>query len=106
MGCYEATVFTMRPLPKVLQPAFQRRLQERSVPQRERLNYLKWLRSYLDFYADLWLGFRRRIMNDKVNWKAQFNVRSVGQDAELDPIGTHLEGSTALYRIARCRFAR
>ena len=52
-----------------------------------------------EFFADLWFGYRRQIMNGRVNWKAQLNLRNVGQNAELDPIGTHLDGTTALYRI-------
>ena len=52
-----------------------------------------------DMYADLWFGYQRPIMDGKVTWKVQMNIRNVGTDASLDPIATHLDGTPARYRI-------
>ncbi|GAB5559669.1 MAG: hypothetical protein SynsKO_13160 [Synoicihabitans sp.] len=33
--------------------------------------------------VDLWIGYRQRIMNDRVDWRLQLNVRNVFSDGEI-----------------------
>jgi hypothetical protein len=49
---------------------------------------------------DLWVGYGRKILNDKVDWRIQANVRSLGKGNELIPITSQPDGSGAGYRIA------
>lgn len=52
-----------------------------------------------DMYADFWVGYRRDLMEGKLNWRVQLNVRNFGKGATLDAIATHLDGKPARYRI-------
>lgn len=48
---------------------------------------------------DLWVGYGRKI-NEKIDWRIQLNVRSVGKGDDLIPITVQPDGSPAGYRIA------
>ena len=52
-----------------------------------------------DLFTDIWFGYRRQLFEGKLNWKIQLNVRNFGNDADLDEVATHLDGSYARYRI-------
>ena len=52
-----------------------------------------------DLYTDIWFGYRRPLFEGKLNWRIQLNVRNFGNDADLDEVATHLDGSPARYRI-------
>lgn len=49
--------------------------------------------------VDLWLGYSRKI-SEKIDWRIQLNVRSVGKGNDLIPITVQPDGSPAGYRIA------
>ncbi|AOS43597.1 Ferrichrome-iron receptor precursor [Lacunisphaera limnophila] len=49
--------------------------------------------------VDLWVGYGRKLFN-KVDWRIQLNVRSVGKGNSLIPITVQPDGSPAGYRIA------
>lgn len=49
---------------------------------------------------DMWVGYGRKILGDKVDWRVQLNVRSLGKGNDLIPITTQPDGSGAGYRIA------
>lgn len=48
---------------------------------------------------DAWIGYGRRLF-DKVDWRIQLNVRSIGKGNDLIPITVQPDGSGAGYRIA------
>ncbi|MES1168013.1 MAG: TonB-dependent receptor, partial [Oleiharenicola lentus] len=48
---------------------------------------------------DLWVGYGRKI-TEKIDWRIQLNLRSVGKGNDLIPITTQPDGSAAGYRIA------
>lgn len=50
-------------------------------------------------YADLWLGYRRKILNDKVSWRVQLNIRNVFADSDPVPVQTQPDGSIARVAI-------
>ncbi len=49
---------------------------------------------------DLWGGYTRTIMNGRVDWRIQLNLRNVGDNKRLIPATTNPDGSIAGYRIA------
>jgi outer membrane receptor protein involved in Fe transport len=49
-------------------------------------------------HTDLWIGYERKLTR-KLDWRIQFNVRSVGEHPHLDPLSVQPDGSPALYRI-------
>lgn len=51
----------------------------------------------IDF--DLWVGYERRILRDKVNWRAQLNIANVGVGNELIPVTVQPDGTPAAWRI-------
>lgn len=51
----------------------------------------------LDF--DVWVGYQRRILRDKVTWRAQLNVANVGVGNELIPVTVQPDGTPAAWRI-------
>ncbi|MDQ8203511.1 TonB-dependent receptor plug domain-containing protein [Pelagicoccus sp. SDUM812003] len=51
----------------------------------------------LDF--DLWVGYGKPIMNDKIDWRVQLNIANVGVGDELVPITVQPDGTPAAYRI-------
>lgn len=54
-------------------------------------------KAQLDF--DVWVGYRRKILNDKVDWRMQLNVQNVGVGNELLPVTVQPDGTPAAYRI-------
>jgi hypothetical protein len=44
-------------------------------------------------FFDAWLGYRRKIFDDKVNWRIQLNIRNVFADSDPVPIQTQPDGS-------------
>jgi hypothetical protein len=50
-------------------------------------------------HFDLWFGYSRKITK-KVNWRAQVNLRNVGESDNLVPVSLQPDGTKALSRIA------
>ncbi len=50
-------------------------------------------------YADLWIGYRSKLFDDKVDWRIQLNVRNVFRDSDPVPIQTQPDGSIARVAI-------
>ncbi len=48
--------------------------------------------------VDLWGGYEHKL-GEKITWKIQLNLRSVGEKAELVPLSVQPDGTPALYRI-------
>lgn len=48
---------------------------------------------------DLWVGYGRKI-SEKIDWRIQLNVRSLGKSNDLIPITVQPDGSPAGFRIA------
>ncbi len=48
---------------------------------------------------DLWGGYTRTIMDGRVDWRIQLNLRNVGENKRLLPATTNPDGSIAGYRI-------
>ncbi len=53
--------------------------------------------------TDLWVGYTRKIWNDKVRMKLQLNVADAFQDGELMPVAVNYDGSPSAYRIIDSR---
>lgn len=53
--------------------------------------------SELDF--DVWVGYGRKIWNDKIDWRMQLNIQNVGVGNELVPVTVQPDGTPAAYRI-------
>ncbi len=49
--------------------------------------------------VDLWVGYGRKL-SEKIDWRIQLNVRSVGKGNDLIPITVQPDGTPAGYRIA------
>lgn len=49
--------------------------------------------------VDAWVGYTRKIFNDRADWKLQLNVRNVLDDDDLVPIVANPDGSIAVHRI-------
>ncbi len=55
------------------------------------------------FSGDVWASYRKRIWNDKVDWKIQLNVRNAfGDNGDL-PVRTNPDGVVAVIRIPNPR---
>lgn len=54
--------------------------------------------------VDLWVGYRRKILNDKVQWNVQLNVKNVGRGNKLIPVSAQPDGSMAAARISSPQF--
>lgn len=52
-----------------------------------------------DDHVDLWVGYSRKIFNDRIDWRIQLNLRNVGEDAHLSPVNIQPDGTVALSRI-------
>jgi hypothetical protein len=52
-----------------------------------------------DFKLDGWLGYSRKIFDDKITWRVQFNVRNLLDDDDLVPVVAQPDGSIAAWRI-------
>ncbi len=48
---------------------------------------------------DVWVGYRRKIFNGKIDWRIQVNVANVGVGNKLVPVTVQPDGTPALYRI-------
>ena len=51
-----------------------------------------------DSHLDLWFGYSRKITN-KIHWRAQINLRNVGEDTKLVPVTMNPDGTVAFSRI-------
>jgi hypothetical protein len=63
-------------------------------------------RPYFDdglFSGDLWIGYRRKILDGKVDWKIQLNVRNAFGDDDDIPVKTNPDGQVAVVRIPNPR---
>ncbi len=49
---------------------------------------------------DLWFGYQREIVDGKIDWRIQLNLRNVGEDYRLIPVSVNPDGSMAAGRIA------
>jgi outer membrane receptor protein involved in Fe transport len=52
-----------------------------------------------NFYTDVWVGYQRRIMQDKVRMKLQLNVGNVFESGGLRPVSVNLDGTPYAFRI-------
>jgi hypothetical protein len=52
-----------------------------------------------DKHYDLWFGYSRRIVRDKIKWRIQANLRNVGEKTRLVASQYQPDGSLALARI-------
>ncbi len=52
-----------------------------------------------NLYTDLWVGYTRRIMDDKVRMKLQLNVANAFEGGSLRVVGVNFDGSPHSYRI-------
>ncbi|MCF7734433.1 MAG: TonB-dependent receptor plug domain-containing protein [Cephaloticoccus sp.] len=52
-----------------------------------------------NFYTDVWISYRRKILNDTVGMKLQLNIANVFESGGLKPVGVNYDGSTYAYRI-------
>lgn len=51
-----------------------------------------------DEHVDLWIGYQHRL-TAKIDWKAQLNIRNVGESPKLVPISYEPDGTIAQQRI-------
>lgn len=49
---------------------------------------------------DAWLSYNHKIWHNKINWKAQLNIRDIGQHHRLIPVSAQPTGAIAAWRIA------
>ncbi len=56
-----------------------------------------------NYYTDLWIGYKTKILGGKVNMKVQLNVYDVFEDGGLKTIGVNWDGSPYAYRIVDSR---
>jgi hypothetical protein len=49
-------------------------------------------------HLDAWIGYQRKL-NEKIDWRVQFNVRSLGEDTRLVTAAVEPDGSVAQQRI-------
>jgi hypothetical protein len=52
-----------------------------------------------DTHFDGWVGYSRRVFNNKVNWRIQANLRNILEKAHLEPDSVEPDGTYALERI-------
>ena len=50
-------------------------------------------------FVDMWVGYRRKIFNDKVDWRVQLNVRNVFADGDPVVIQAQPDGSPSRVRF-------
>lgn len=61
---------------------------------------------YLDnghYYTDLWVGYGRKIFQDRVKWVLRLNVNDVFENGGLRPIAINYDGLPYAYRIIDSR---
>jgi hypothetical protein len=56
-----------------------------------------------NWYTDVWVGYTRRIFDDKVRMKLQLNVNDAFEDGGLRVVGVNYDASPASYRIIDSR---
>ncbi|MES2697860.1 MAG: TonB-dependent receptor, partial [Verrucomicrobiota bacterium] len=56
-----------------------------------------WDKSHL--YVDAFIGYRTRLFADKVGARFQLNVRNLGEDGRLQPVGAYPDGTMHSFRI-------
>jgi catecholate siderophore receptor len=52
---------------------------------------------------DGWISYQRKILNGKIDWRTQLNVRNIFTENELRPVGRNPDGSVAIWSIAEGR---
>lgn len=52
-----------------------------------------------DIFADVWTGYSKRILHDRVNWNIQLNVRNLTGSDKLRPILKNSDGTPSQFRI-------
>ncbi len=52
-----------------------------------------------NLYTDLWVGYGRKILDDRVRMKVQLNVVNAFEDGGLQVVGVNYDGSPNSYRI-------
>jgi len=52
-----------------------------------------------DFKLDGWIGYTRKIFDDKITWRVQLNVRNLLDDDDLIPVVAQPDKSIAAWRI-------
>jgi hypothetical protein len=52
-----------------------------------------------NYYTDLWFAYTRKISNDKIRMKIQFNVNNVTESGRLMPTQVNFDGKPWAYRI-------
>ena len=50
-------------------------------------------------YTDIWFGYRRKILNDRVNWRVQLNIRNIFADSDPVIVQTQPDGSPSRMAI-------
>jgi hypothetical protein len=66
------------------------------------LDYSDVTRPYYDsaqYYTDVWISYRRPILNNKVRMKVQLNVSNVFESGSLRPVLVNFDGTPYSYRI-------
>jgi hypothetical protein len=53
--------------------------------------------SQIDF--DVWVGYKRKLFDEKLDWEIKLNVANVGVGNELVPVTVQPDGTPAAYRI-------
>ena len=52
-----------------------------------------------EFKLDAWLGYSRKIFNDRITWRLQLNVRNLLDEDDLVPVAAQPDASIAAWRI-------
>jgi outer membrane receptor protein involved in Fe transport len=52
-----------------------------------------------DLKLDGWVGYTRKLFDDKITWRLQLNVRNLLNDDDLVPVVAQPDGSIAAWRI-------
>jgi len=52
-----------------------------------------------DLKFDGWIGYPRKLFDDKVTWRVQLNVRHLADDDDLIPLAAQPDGPIAAWRI-------
>ncbi len=71
-------------------------------PYSPALGFLDVVHPYIgsnEQYFDAWIGYSRRIFNNRVRWQIQLNSRNLFQKSHLQPDSIEPDGSLALERI-------
>jgi len=48
--------------------------------------------------GDIWVGYGRKLMEDKVNWRVQLNIRNAFGDDDMIPVAINPDGRVAVVR--------